>query len=170
MLLLIGLLTIKCSDLLRETGPSSVRRVLFPEPRSGCFTPAEIHTLESILVTLKSGAASMILTLRLALGIPAIFLQVCNGDTDLWTSYQYFGQQACGKEVFQQQCKMSTESWREYFLFIEDSRTNLDVCASPLWNVGVLYSVTNVHKLALTKRRWLYLLPGRLVCFLLKPV
>lgn len=42
----------------------------------------------------------MILTLRLALGIPAIFLQVCNSDTDLWTSYQYFGQQTYEKEIF----------------------------------------------------------------------
>lgn len=43
----------KCYDLLRDTSPSSVRRILFPKPRSGCFTPAEIHTLESSLVTLK---------------------------------------------------------------------------------------------------------------------
>lgn len=37
----------KCSDLLQGTGPSSVRRILFPEPESGCCTPAEIHTLKS---------------------------------------------------------------------------------------------------------------------------
>lgn len=43
----------KYSDLLRDMSASSVRRILFPEPRSGCFTPVEIHTLESSLVPLK---------------------------------------------------------------------------------------------------------------------
>lgn len=51
-----------------------------------------------------------------------------------------------------------------------DSKTNLDVWASTVRNVSGQHSVTNVHKLALTQRCWLYLLPGRLVCFLLKPV
>lgn len=38
----------KCSDLLRDASPSSVRRILFPEPIGGCFTPAEIHTLSLV--------------------------------------------------------------------------------------------------------------------------
>lgn len=37
-------------------------------------------------------------------------------------------------------------------------------------HVSVQHSVTNAHELALTKRRRLYLFPGSLVGFLLKPV
>lgn len=126
------------------------------------------------------GAASMILTPGLALGVPAIFLQVCNGDTHLWTSYQYFGQQTCGKELFQKKYlwekKYFNNSDRCQQCHVEntpnqwDSKISLDVLGSPLQTAPVQHSVTNVHKLALTQRRWLDLLPGRLVCFLLKPV
>lgn len=110
-------------------------------------------------------------TPRLALGIPAVFLQVCNSDTDLWTGYQYFGQQTCKKKkkYFNNRGRCQQSNVENIFINL-DFRTNLDVWASPLWNVGVQYCGTNVHKLALTKRRWLYLRPGRLVCFLLKPV
>lgn len=43
----------KCLDLLWEASPLSVRRILFPEPRGGCFTPAEFHTFQSSLVTIQ---------------------------------------------------------------------------------------------------------------------